>query len=106
MRGRDEIDIAASVILQFEHRLGQLLDCGWVAVPIVADVEVLAEHAAQIAAGKEYRARAAAADQNAFLAEVRTYRANYRLITDATKADLILAAMDFALTWTQRAGIH
>ena len=100
MRGRDEIDIAAAVILQFEHRLGQLLDCGWVAVPIVADIEVLAEHTAQIAAGKEYRARAAAADQNTFLAEVRTDGTDTRYIADAAKAHLIIAAMNPALTGT------
>lgn len=67
---------------------------------MVTDVEVLAEHTAQIAAGKENRARAASADQHAFLTEVRTDRTNYRLITNATKADLIFAAMDFALTGT------
>ena len=73
---------------------------------MVTDVEVLAEHAAQIAAGKEYRARAAAADQNAFLAEMRTDRTNTRHISDTAKAHLIIAAMNLALTGTQRAGIH
>jgi len=86
--------------LQFEHRLGQLLDCGRLAVPMDADVEVLTEHAAQIAAGKKYRARAAAADQNAFLAEMGTNGADSRHITDTAKAHLIIAAMDPAPTGT------
>ena len=75
-------------------------------MPMVADVEVLAEHAAQIAAGKEYRAGAASADQNAFLAEMRTDGTNYRHITGAAKAYLALFAIDFTFTWTECAGIH
>ena len=106
MRGRDEIDIAAAIILQFEHRLGQLLDCGCLAVAMVTDVEVLAEHTAQIAACEENRAGAAAADKDAFLAEVRTDRTDTRHIADTAKALLIIAPLDPALTGTQRAGIH
>jgi hypothetical protein len=75
-------------------------------VPMVADVEVLAEHTAQIAAGKENRAGAAAADKHAFFAEMRTDRANYRYITYAAKAQLIIAAMNSAPAWTKRTGIH
>jgi len=73
---------------------------------MMADVEVLAEDAAQIAAGKEYRSRPPAADQHAFLAEMRTYRADGRLIADAAEADLALAATSSAHTRTERAGIH
>ena len=80
--------------------MGQLLDCGCLAVPMVADVEVLAEHTAQIAAGKEYCTRAAAADQDAFLTEMRTDGTDARHIADTAKAHLIIVAMDPALTGT------
>ena len=73
---------------------------------MVADVEVLAEHTAQIAAGKENRARAAFADKDAFLAEVRTNRTNYWIITNATKSGFTLITIDFTFTRTECAGIH
>jgi hypothetical protein len=76
------------------------------AVPMVTYVVILAEHAAQIAAGKEYRAGAAAADQDAFLAEMRTDGTNYRYITYAAEAQLTIAAADFTFAWTECAGIH
>jgi hypothetical protein len=106
VRGRDEIDITASAILQFEHRLSQLLDCDRMAVPLVADVEVLAEHTAQIAAGKEYCAGAAAADQYAFLAEMRTDGTNNRDVTNTAEAYLSVVTMDFTFAGTKSAGIH
>ena len=100
VRGRDEIDIAAAVILQFEHRLGQLLDCDWVALPMMADIEVLAEDTAQIAAGEENRAGTVAANQYAFLAEMGTDGTDARHIANAAKTQLVIAAMDFAPTGT------
>jgi hypothetical protein len=60
------------------------------AVPMVADIIILAENTAQVAAGKEDCTRAAAADKDAFLAEMRTNGTYKRQITDATKAQLII----------------
>ena len=73
---------------------------------MVADVEVLAEHTTQIAAGKEYRAGAAPADQDAFFAEMRAGGADDRLVSNAAKACFGFPAIDFAFAWTESAGIH
>ncbi len=72
----------------------------------MADIEVLTENAAQVTAGKKYGARPTGADKDALLAEMRSHRANNRYITNTTKAGLALAAVAFALTRTEYAGIH
>jgi len=73
-------------------------------MPVMADIEILAEDAAEVAAGKEYRPRAPAADQDAFLAEVRTDRADDRLIADAAKPGLAVAALSCAPARAERTG--
>ena len=73
---------------------------------MMADIVVLAENAAQVTAGKEYCARPAEADKYAFLAEMGADGANDRHITNTTKSYLLFAAVDFALTRTEHAGIH
>ena len=72
---------------------------------MVADVEILTEDTAQIAAGKEYRAGAAAADQDALLAEMGPDGADDRFVTDAAKARLFFSTMGFAPTGTERTRI-
>jgi len=73
---------------------------------MMADIEVLTENTTQITAGKKYGARPTGADKDTFLAEMRSHRTNYRRIANATKACLTLAALDFAHTRTECAGIH
>ena len=75
-------------------------------VALVTDVEVLAEHAAQITAREEYRARASGADEDAFLAEMGANGADHRHFANSAKACFSLAAMDPAQMRTERAGIH
>jgi hypothetical protein len=94
------------VALQFEHRLSQLLYRDRPAVPVMADIEILAEDAAEVAAGKEYRPRAANSDQDAFLAKVRADGADDRLLPDAAKASLALSAASSAPTGTELARVH
>jgi len=106
MGGSDEIDIGAGDILQLEHRLGQLFDCYLAAVAMMADVEVLAEDTAEIAAGKENSARAATAYEDAFFAEVGANGANEGHIADAAKTSLAFTAKDFAHARAERAGIE
>ena len=52
---------------------------------MVTDIEVLAENAAQIAAGKEYRARTSLTNQDAFFSKMSPNGANERFIADAAK---------------------
>jgi hypothetical protein len=75
-------------------------------MPMMADVEILAEDAAQIAAGKEYRPGAPAADQDALLAEVRADGTDDRPVADAAEANLIVGAVYLAPTRTECAGVH
>jgi len=73
---------------------------------MMANIEVLAENAAEVAAGEKYRPRPSFADKNTFLAEVRPDGADYRRIADAAKADFAFTALDFALPRTEHTGIH
>ncbi len=72
----------------------------------MADIEVLTENTAQVTAGKKYSARPTGADKDTFLAEMGSHRTDDGQTSDSTKAGFALAAVAFALTWTEYAGIH
>lgn len=72
---------------------------------MVADVEILAENAAKVATGEEYRTRASRSDEYAFLAEMRAYRADYGHLANAAEAEFAAAALYAASPWAERAGI-
>jgi len=114
-------------MLQFEHSAGQLLNRHRASVAKMADIEVLAEDATQVASGEEYRAGAAGGTgfqpvktrpsplgplrgwpchQDAFLAEVRADGADEGHISDPAEAELPPAAIDLTLPRTERAGVH
>ena len=59
---------------------------------MMADIEVLAEDTAQVAAGKENRPRAPPADQDAFFAEMGTDGTDTRSAADAAKTELVITA--------------
>jgi hypothetical protein len=86
--------------------LCQLLDGDPAALPMVTDIEVLAEDTAQIAAGEEYRAGATITDQDALLAKMGADGTDDRLISDAAKARLPLSTMGFAPAGTEHTGIY
>lgn len=73
---------------------------------MMADIEVLTEDTAEVAAGKKYSPRPAEANKLSLLTEMRTNRADHRHIINAAKPYLPLAAVDLAHTWTERARIH
>lgn len=105
MGGCNEVDIAAAVILQLEHRLGQLLNGHFTAEAMVADIEILTEDTAEVTAGEEYSARPTAADKDAFLAKMWAYRADDRQSGNTAEANLPFVSVDFALSRTEHAGI-
>jgi hypothetical protein len=105
VRGGNEVDIDATETLKVEHDLGELIDGEVAAATAVADVGILAEDAAEIAAGKEDRARSAGADEDGFFAEVRAGRADAGSGADAAKTGLLVAAMGTAATGTEGAGV-
>src|SRR5918992_1987482 len=84
MLGRDPVDVVTAVLLELEHHAGQALAGDLLALDLPADVEVLAEDAAQVAAAEEDRARAAPAAQAVLLAEVREVGRHHRPSADAT----------------------
>ena len=71
----------------------------------MADVEILAENAAQVAARKEYSARTAGAHEDAFFAEMGACGTYDRHIGDSAEAELALAAFGAALPRTKGAGV-
>ena len=72
----------------------------------MANVVILAEDAAEVAACKKDCARAAGSDKNAFFSEMRTDGADDRNIRYAAKTDLASAAINFTVAGTDDAGIH
>jgi hypothetical protein len=102
----DEVYINAAVALQFEHGLGQLLDCNLTAVPLMTDIIVLAENTTQVTTCEKDCAGASPADEHALFSEVRADGTYYWFVTYAAKADFTLAALDFTLTRTECARIH
>src|SRR5439155_1719965 len=73
LRGH-EVDVVAAPALELEHRLRQLLGTHLPALTHLAQLPVLAEHAAQVAEREEDRARAVPAAETVLLAEVREGR--------------------------------
>ena len=71
MRAGDEVYTRHALIAQAQHYLTQARDADALAALAAAYFPVLAEHAAEIAAGKEYRPGAAAAAYAWLLTEVR-----------------------------------
>jgi hypothetical protein len=56
MRRRNEVDVVCTFVLEAQHLKGKLIcgqDSGVALLPLLADLEVLAEYAAEIAPGKE-----------------------------------------------------
>lgn len=72
----------------------------------MADVVILTEDTAQVAAGEKYRPRPAPADQHALFAEVRPDGADGRQLANPARARLAFAAVDPASSRTQLTGIH
>ena len=72
----------------------------------MGNVEILAEDARQVAAGKEDRPAAAAADQDGFLAEVRSRRCDNSLGCAVASAAGALPSLCLALMRTEPARRH
>ena len=89
---RHQVDVVAAHGLQGEHHLRQLVGADRAPRPLLADVPVLAEHAAQVAPGEEDGAGAAPATQRRFLAVVRAVARHHRLL--AGPADRALDALE------------
>lgn len=73
---------------------------------MVADVEILTEDTAHVAAGEEYRTGTSPPDQNAFFAEMGADGTYDRLCSDAAKSRLSLSPMGSTLSWTERTRIY
>lgn len=72
---------------------------------VVADIEILTEDTAHVAAGEEYRTGASPSDEDAFFAEMGPDGADNRLNSYVAKSRLPFSTMGFALSWTERTRI-
>jgi hypothetical protein len=88
------LDVVAALGLQRQHHRGELARRELGAGGALADVGVLAEHAPQVAAGEEHRARPAPAAEHLLLAEVRERAGHVGVAADAAGADLVGEAVD------------
>ena len=66
----DEIDIMASLSLEIQHDFGQFFRSDFFTMAEVAYVIILAEDAAEVTVGEEYRSRAIPSHQRRFLSEM------------------------------------
>jgi hypothetical protein len=98
VRGGHKIYVVASSALKFEHHFGQLVCRCAGAVREMADVVVLAENAAEIAAGKKDRSRAVRAHKWGFFSEVRPVTGQDGLAPGATVAEFVFEPVGPAVT--------
>ena len=100
LRG-NEVDVVAPLILQLQHYGGDLLRavarCRAAGADGLADVVVLAEHAAQIAVREEDRARPVPSAKAVFLAEMRERAADDRVAAGLARGPAILEPIDTAV---------
>ena len=90
----NEVEVVAPLPPQGDHHRRQLGASNLASFVALADVVILAEDAAQVAAGQKDRAAAAAAGQGALLAEVRAVAGDHRRGADPAGAALAFEAVD------------
>src|SRR5437763_14792829 len=101
--GRHPVDVVASDRLQLEHHRREPVGRHPLAADPPRDVVVLAENAAQVAAGEEDRPRAATPSQAVLLPEVRKVGGDYGVASDRAEALYVVAAVDLAEPGADRA---
>lgn len=106
MRGSYEVDVVTFHRLQFEHDVDQPLGGHGRAALVLADVEVLAEDAAQVALGEENRAAAAPSAQAVLLTQVREVTADAGLASGAAGSGFTRQPVDAALARAGLAGLQ
>jgi hypothetical protein len=89
--------------LELEHHLGEPLGRDELTAHLPRDVVVLAEDAAEVAAGEEDRPRAASAAQAVLLAEVREVRGDDGVPADRTETGHVRPPVDLAAARTDDA---
>jgi len=77
VRRGNEIDVVAAQILEVEHHPGQLGGLGFAAFAEVADLEILAEEAKEIAVGEEDRPRSPCSHQRVLFYEMGAMAGNH-----------------------------
>jgi hypothetical protein len=96
MLGGDDVDVVALLRLEAEHQAGKVGGSDLASHGRLADVAVLAEHAAQIAARHEDRPGAMPPAQHVLLAEVRKCRGDPGVAADTARAHLIRQPVNIA----------
>jgi hypothetical protein len=103
LRG-NEVDVVTTDLLKFQHHLGQPFGPGLRAVSNMADIEVLAELAPEVAPREEDRAAPIPAAQTVLLTEVCEITANTRIAARFAGCRLIRQPIHAAITRTYPAG--
>ena len=103
VRGRDEVDVVASLGLKIEHEFGDGVGGEVAADSVGAEFGVLAEHAAEVAPGKEDGARAVGSDQGRLFTEMGLGAAHARLWAGVAPAGFPREAVDVAEARADRA---
>jgi hypothetical protein len=88
----------AAYPLQIEHDAGEFRGCDFCAFAKLARLKVLTKYASQIAPGEKDCARTIPAAQTIFLAKVWEGARHPRKPTALTYADLVVEAVDLAIT--------
>jgi hypothetical protein len=103
MRRRDKAYIMDACRGKLKADLTELFVCDGITQPFVADRIILAENAAQIAAGKKYGTGTARAGNTGFFTEMRSRTCDDRCFRHFTKS---VRTFGFAAARAGGAGIH
>ena len=101
MAGRDQVYVVAAPFLEGEHHGRQLLTADRAALTKLADGVVLAEDAAKMTVGEEYRPGAVPAYQGRLLTRVRSVAGDDNPVRDVALAAFPGEAVNAALAWAQ-----
>ena len=97
-----KVNVICSLILQFQKNLGKALDADFFSIAFSADLVVLAEHALQRTARKEYRSRAFLPADAGLLPKVQRRTRKFYLVACLAKSGLS-AAVHPAVSGTKAA---
>ena len=101
-----EVQVVAAGSLEFEHHLRQLLGRDPTTTTTLAEIEVLAENALEVAVGKENCSGAPRPPQAIFLPEMGETAAHQRIATGSADPSFILPSVYFAIAGTDPARIR
>jgi hypothetical protein len=99
--GCDQVDVVTADLLKPEHQLCQVFILDSLPLSLMGNRPVLAEDAAKIAVGKEYRARAMFTDKGDLFSKMGLGTGNHNPVRSAAKPLFSFEPLDTTLPWAK-----